>query len=128
MASRSYLTGSFPLTAAAIEKHVPKAGPGAFVLGFRTHDTFTVQSVGRGDEDLAATLGALAAEGRYQAFKFVPAASAADAFAEECHLFHEFGEARHLDNKSHPPRPAGANVTCPGCSIYGMRDWRVTAR
>ncbi|MDX2235547.1 MAG: hypothetical protein NW200_13705 [Hyphomonadaceae bacterium] len=128
MHSRSHLMGSHPLTADAVSAHVPEQTPGAYVLGFKTHDVFTVQRVGRADENLRAHLAALAEEGRYRSFKFLPTATTGEAFDTECFLYHEFGADRHLDNESHPPRPAGARWICPHCSVFGIRDWRASAR
>ncbi len=127
MHTRSHLLGSHPLTAEAIAAHVPYGKPGAYVLGFKSGDVFTVQAVGRADADLRQSLGERAAEGRYQGFKYLPAASADEAFDVSCFLFHEFGGARHLDS-AHPPQPPGANWICPHCSIFGVRDWRASAR
>jgi len=122
------MTGSFPLTAAAVEQHVTADGPGAYALGFSWNNVFTVQNVGRADDALRAALLAQADAGRYAAFKFVATANAHDAFERECELFHQFGGLRHLDNTAHPARPQGAGWKCPHCTIYGIRDWSALAR
>lgn len=122
------MMGSFPLTAEGVARHVTTGGPGAYALGFTTGDLFTVQFVGRADENLAEALAAHAAARRYAKFKALPLPSAHDAFEKECDLFHQFGGLRHLDNTAHPARPGAVSWKCPHCTIYGIRDWSAAAR
>lgn len=119
---------SFPLTADAVAQHVTAEGPGAYTLGFSWNKVFTVQFVGRADDNLREALIAQAEAGKYSAFKCVATATTHDAFERECELFHQFGGLRHLDNTAHPARPPGAGWKCPHCTIYGIRDWSALAR
>ena len=51
-------------------------------------------------------------------FAFVELDSEEEAFELECRLFHEYGKAKHLDNRVHPARPPGRS-DLPVCSELG---------
>jgi hypothetical protein len=92
--------------------------PGVYVLDRTTSGGFTVNYVGRADDDVARRLKEHVAEGVYLYFKFDYTNSAWAAFDMECKLYHSY---RNLDNQIHPARPKGTNYSCPvaGCRALG---------
>jgi hypothetical protein len=104
-----------PRTVAAIG-----AGPrGVYLL---THESrgpvprILVVYVGRGGlrDRLASHLVDDSKDALHFFFKLVD--DEAEAFEEECRLFHTYGRARHLDNKIHPAVPAIAPGSYPRCA------------
>jgi len=112
------LEGPYKLTFDGINCAIQMAIPGVFALGYRGRDDiFYVNYVGRSDHDVKS--GLLGFIGSDASFKFRSTISAEEAFWRECELFHAF---RPPANRIHPGRPAGANWTCPRCSL--LNRWR----
>jgi hypothetical protein len=109
------LSGPHRLDAATIAAVVSRKAPGAFALGRSEGGTFYIRYVGRADDDVAAVLAEHV--GDYQHFKFAYFGSPGAAFEKECHLYHDFGEAK-LNNRFHPLRPTAGNWHCPRCRIF----------
>lgn len=119
MASTGF-QGVYALKAATIDNAVTKTSAGAYVLTKRDpKDAFTVNYVGRSDTDLNARLKSWAAgSNSYTHFKAGYCSSPKAAFEKECHLFHDFGGTKDLDNSVHPARPNNTNWACPVCTIF----------
>jgi hypothetical protein len=113
--STSGLFGPNQLTVQGIASAVSGVGPGAYVLGRSTVETFFVSYVGRSDTDLANRLNSHV--GKYSHFKYGFFPSPKAAFDKECFLFHSFGETS-LDNAIHPARPQGTGWTCLHCNNF----------
>ncbi len=107
---------SFKLDTDTINRTVPNAVIGAYVLGFQQPNTFSISYVGRSDEDLKQRLISHTNE-KYTDFKFIVLPSKEEAFYKECNLYHDWGE-NTLDNKKHPDRPEGTNYQCPRCNEF----------
>ncbi len=108
----------FPLRADVIQREIPAASPGVFVLSYdRTQET----RVGRADEDLRATLSAF--EGEYAYFYFEPIEEADERYFRECELYHRLGGDRgQLDNTLHPKPPESlTSADCPVCVAAKLR-------
>ena len=106
------------LSNSRVDLYVRLSSPGVYLLDRTTAGGFTVNYVGRSDDDLAGRLKKWAAEGTYKYFKFEYANSARAAFEMECKLYHSY---RNLDNVVHPARPKNTNHSCPvaGCRSLG---------
>jgi len=104
----------YKLDSASIDQAVTKKSPGVYVLDRTTTPGFTVNYVGRADDDLAQRLKAWVTDGRYGYFQFEYHSSAKAAFERECQLYHLYP---NLDNSIHPARPANTSYACPvaGC-------------
>jgi hypothetical protein len=105
--------GPVHLAAAEIAKRVPKGVPGTYALGYARpqEGAVYISFVGRSDTDLhGAVLDHVG--GRYTAFFYLPLATPADAYREECRLWHEMG-ADDLDSSGHPVPPG--DHPCPVC-------------
>lgn len=113
------LEGPWELTDDKVDEVITSTSPGNYALGY-TNDkaTFIVRYVGRSDDDLNDRLHDWTGNSRYTEFKADYASSAKAAFEKECHNYHDFGEARKLDNKVHPDRPNGSGWKCPVCDIF----------
>jgi len=105
--------GPVHLAAREVERHVPAGVPGAFALGYARpqEGAVFISRVGRSDTDLRAAVLAHVGS-RYTAFFYLPLASAPDAYAEECRLWHEMG-GPDLDSADHPVPPG--DHACPVC-------------
>ena len=105
------LRGPFPLNYDVVNREVV-ASVGAFALGYTAGDgRFHANKVGRSDGDLRQSL--TRSIGYEREFKYLPLASAREAFELECHLFHSLAP---LKTRSHPNRPSNANWNCPTCT------------
>jgi len=107
--------GPIHLSASEIAKNVPAGAPGAYALGYaRPHEgAVFIALVGRGDTDLRAAL-LERVEGAYTACFWRISATAEEAFARECELWHEMGGAEgDLDSDLHPVPPG--DLACPVC-------------
>lgn len=104
----------FALTAERIDQLVTKTSAGVYALDRTTTPGFTVNYVGRADENLAARLKQHAAEGYYKYFQFEYHPNAKAAFERECELYHSYS---NLDNIIHPATPKNMHYSCPvrGC-------------
>jgi hypothetical protein len=111
------LHGPHTLDEKSIDAYVKGVGPGAYALGRNTATGFYIDYVGRSDSDVNNRLKDWTSS-KYTHFKYGFYDSAKAAFEKECHLFHDFGGTRLLDNKVHPARPKGTSWTCPvsGCT------------
>ena len=70
------MSGSYPLTAEAIDEKLTRKSPGNYALGYLDSGTFMVFYVGRSDSDLRRRLHAwVGAPSRYE--RFAPSARAA---------------------------------------------------
>lgn len=108
---RSGLQGPYELTFDGIAVALPVALGGVFALGHvDAAGTFRVERVGRDDRDLRGCLQGLI--GSSNRFKYAPAASAREAFEQECELFHRL---RPPGNIIHPDRPKGSDWRCQVC-------------
>jgi hypothetical protein len=105
--------GPVHLAAREVERKVPADVPGAFALGFARpqEGAVFISYVGRSDTDLRSAVLARVG-GRYTACFYLPVASAAEAYAEECRLWHEMG-GTDLDSTDHPVPPG--DHPCPVC-------------
>lgn len=111
------LLGPYRLAYDDIQDAVQGEMPGAFALGHNDHmGRFCISRVGRSDTDVRQELCQFI--GSANLFKFDFLSSAKAAFEKECSLFHDFSPRGNL---VHPARPAGADWTCPCCSI--LRRW-----
>jgi hypothetical protein len=104
----------YQLNSTTIDEVVAKKSAGVYLLDRSTNAAFTVNYVGRADEDVANRLKQWAAAGRYKYFSVEYFPSAKTAFERECQLYHHYP---NLDNTIHPARPAGTYHKCPvtGC-------------
>lgn len=104
----------YKLDAATIDSTITVASPGVYALDRTTTPGFTVNYVGRADDNVASRLKKWAAEGRYKYFQFEYRQTAKSAFERECQLYHSYP---NLDNIIHPARPAFTSYACPvtGC-------------
>jgi hypothetical protein len=105
--------GPVHLAAVEVERRVPPGVPGAFALGYARpqEGAVFISFVGRSDVDLRGAVLAHVGE-RYTACFFLPLPSPAEAYAEECRLWHEMGGA-DLDSALHPVPPG--DHPCPIC-------------
>lgn len=105
----------YKLDSATIDSTVTVTSPGVYALDRTTTPGFTMNYVGRADDDLAKRLKTWASEGRYKYFQFEYHQTAKSAFERECKLYHS---TPNLDNIIHPARPANTSHACPvaGCS------------
>ncbi len=115
MPSTGFNGDVYRLTHENVNFNVPKATPGAYVLGHRKDGALIVDYVGRSDNDLRERLLLHAGEKKYERFKFKVFGTVEEAFAKECQLWHDFGEAQFLANENHPAPPKGLGVVCPVC-------------
>ena len=107
----SRLKGPFRLSVEGIDVAVKKDTPGVFALGnIDNQGRFSLSKVGRSDDDLNDELRQFI--GSEVLFKFMYCRDSAEAFLEECRLFHQFNPR---SNVIHPYRPAGSRLTCPYC-------------
>jgi hypothetical protein len=104
------------LSNSEVESHVRLSSPGVYALDRTTTRGFTVNYVGRADDDLARRLKEHVTEDVYKYFKYEYVNSARAAFEMECKLYHSY---RNLDNQIHPARPKGTSYPCP---VAGCRD------
>lgn len=112
------MNGPFPLTNKKIDEEVTRTSPGNYALGHINDESkFIVKYVGRSDSDVNDRLHDWE-DSKYKKFKYSYASSAKAAFEKECKKYHEFGESKKLDNKSHPDRPSDSNWECPVCDIF----------
>ena len=104
----------YKLDAATIDQVITRKSAGVYALDRTTTPGFTVNYVGRADDDVAGRLKAWEANGKYQYFQFEYHTSAKAAFERECQLYHMYP---NLDNLIHPARPANTYYSCPvvGC-------------
>ena len=104
----------YKLDSTTIDQVITKKSPGVYALDRTTTPGFTVNYVGRADDDVAKRLKTWASEGKYKYFQFEYHASAKAAFDRECHLYHLYPQ---LDNIIHPAVPPNTNYACPvvGC-------------
>jgi hypothetical protein len=110
------LRGPFPLTYEVVNREVV-ARIGAFALGYTSADgRFCATKIGRSDAALSQSL--TREIGTEREFKYLPLASAAEAFELECRLFHSLSA---LKVRIHPKRPGNTNWTCPICSGPGAK-------
>lgn len=109
------LHGPFPLNAPEINGEVTEKSPGVYALDrSHEHGPFHISYVGRSDSDLNARLHEHA--GKYKRFKYQYHGSPAEAFTQECGLYHEFNPPSTI---AHPPRPLGSKWKCPQCKVFG---------
>lgn len=107
------LNGPWPLTDDKIDEMVTKTSAGAYALTDTNSGTFTVNYIGRSDNDLNKRLHDHV--GKYNRFKCDYFPSAKAAFEKECHMYHDFNP---YDNKVHPARPNNSSWTCPRCYVF----------
>jgi hypothetical protein len=108
----------FPLRKEVVNRHIPAAMPGVFVLSYdRTQET----RVGRADQDLRVTLSSF--EGEYAYFYFEEIEDDEERFFRECELYHRLGgDHGQLDNTSHPKPPESVErAGCPVCVAAKLR-------
>lgn len=118
MVKNSGLSGPFALTFDGIEAAVRRRGAGVFALGSTDFaGRFSVQSVGRSDEDVKMRLREFIGAGTH--FKFDYFSGERAAFEKECELFHDL---QPPGNRVHPSRPRGSTLKCPRCQIFA-RPW-----
>lgn len=105
--------GPVHLAAKEVERRVPAGIPGAFALGHARpqEGAVFISFVGRSDTDLRAAVLAHVGS-RYTACFYLPLASAPEAYAEECRIWHEMG-GEELDSAGHPVPPG--DHPCPVC-------------
>ena len=115
MPSTGFNGDFYRLTPGNINSNVPKATPGAYVLGHTEEGALIVDYVGRSDNDLQERLLQHADEKKYERFKFEVFGTVEEAFTQECRLWHDFGEAQFLANETHPVPAKGCSVPCPVC-------------
>lgn len=109
---KTQLEGPYRLSFEGIGLAVRRRSPGTFALGsLDWKGRFSLSRVGRSDQDLCEELRNFI--GSETLFKFAYARDAAEAFAKECELFHQFHPQGNL---WHPSRPEGTALTCAHCS------------
>lgn len=105
------LTGPLPLTYDAVQRAVRERSPGVFAIGHvDADDCFYVERIGRSDYDLRDRLRNFI--GTASHFKYIEMASAEQAFAKQCLLFHDF---KPPANQFHPEPPVDSDRDCPRC-------------
>ena len=112
------MLGPYNLDNETIDNQITKKSAGNYGLGYvDDKGVFIVKYVGRSDEDLNSRLKKHV--GNYKMFKYCYATSPKVAFEKECNNYHDFGEAKDLDNEIHPDRPEGSDWKCPSCKNFG---------
>lgn len=120
--ARTNLFGPHTLDKSIMDLIVRGKGPGAYALERRAGNSFTVNYVGRSDDDLNQRLKQWCGD-RYKRFKYAFFETAKASFNKECQIWHDFGGTnRKLDNEKHPERSAGKDWQCPVCDIF--KSWR----
>ena len=106
----------YALTDANIDR-IAEQKIGAYALGSVSGDTFTVNYVGRSDDDLNGRLKKWVGK-KYTHFKCKHYATKKAAYEKECTMYHDFGGSAGLDNDVHPAKPVGVACSCPvsGCN------------
>ena len=109
--------GPLHLSRKAVEDAVPDGVPGSFALGHaRPHESAAfISFVGRSDASLRETLLRHVGS-HYTAFYWLPAASAEEAWLQQCALWHEMGGPDGLLHSGGHPMPPG-NLRCPRCGF-----------
>ncbi|MCB2230514.1 GIY-YIG nuclease family protein [bacterium] len=116
MTVQTDLTGPFELTANTVNMLVAPS-IGVYVLGTAVNETtLNCNYVGRYDVDVNRRLHEWIRVGKYPAFIYKHCDSVAQAYAEECRLYHKL---TGLDNEIHPASPDFSRLTC---SICGHRS------
>jgi len=119
------------LTIEKIDEVVTEKSAGYYALGYAPDGLFVVRYVGRSDNDVNDRLKKWVEKTKLESWKlwsgkgkkythfvFGYAASAKEAFEQECRNYHHFGGSEKLDNEKHPERPYLANWKCPECDIF----------
>jgi hypothetical protein len=108
----------YKLDSTTIDQVVTQKSPGVYALDRTTTPGFTVNYVGRADDDVARRLKKWVSDGGYSYFQFEYHSTVKATFDRECQLYHLYP---NLDNVIHPARPAGTNYACPvvGCRMLG---------
>ncbi len=116
MPSTGLGSGPHELSHESVDRRVVAGTIGVYVLE-RSADpsAFTVNYVGRSDEDLNARLKNWVGKNGYRRFKFDYLSSRKSAFEKECEIYHLFNG---LDNEIHPQRPIGGDWQCPYCNNF----------
>ena len=110
---RTGLKGPYALTKKGIEDEVILTTSGAYALGHTNKSgKFVVEYVGRSDSDIEDRLQDWV-KSKYRQFMYDYYFTPKEAYEKECHLYHDFGGFRELDNEKHPDRPDGAKFGCP---------------
>jgi len=112
------MAGFYKLDSATIDQTVTTKSPGVYALDRTITPGFTVNYVGRADDDVAKRLKKWASEGYYKYFQFEYHSTVKAAFDRECQLYHLYPK---LDNLIHPARPENTNYPCP---VVGCRALR----
>lgn len=104
--------GPFALTTETVEMQLGKVvSAGVMVLGkFRSRTSFDVLKVDRSDSHIRARLWAMI--GSFPYFYFKLCASADEAFAMQCKMFHQLKPTCGC----HPEQPEHSHVECPYCA------------
>ncbi len=109
------LFGPYDLTLDIIDKIIQKMSVGTYVLEREySSDGFTVNYVGRSDNDLNSRLKNWFGVRGYKRFKYGYLPSPSAAFDHECAIYHGFSG---LDNENHPQRPIGLTRGCSRCRM-----------
>ena len=115
------MSGPYDLTQEKIEEKIEANKMGNYALGELKEEkgslVFIVKYIGRSDDCLRTRLKAHT--NNYDKFKFSYAKTVKEAFEKECNNYHDFGEAKKLDNKVHPDRSKDENWKCPQCKNFG---------
>jgi hypothetical protein len=116
------LAGPYKFDIETINKNFQRIAPGNFTLGYiNEKNLFVVKYVGRDDNDLRSCLTQWIGKSlQYTLFKASYTTNSKDAFDNECHIYHNFGGSRHLDNETHPMRPSNTDWQCPRCDFFKL--------
>jgi hypothetical protein len=107
------LKGPFHLNDATIDREVEPSRAGVFVLSRPGIADFNYDFTSRSEIDVNNQLHVYV--GDYGFFSFQVCASEQEAFAAECHLWHDL---KPLNNPAHPARPARSAWKCPRCGLF----------
>ena len=105
------LKGPFHLSDAAIDREVEPRRAGVFVLSRPGMAEFDY--VCRSEIDVNNQLHVYVGDSSF--FNFQVCASEQEAFAAECHLWHDL---KPLNNPAHPARRARSAWKCPRCALF----------
>ncbi len=108
------LKGPFHLNDGAIDREVERCRAGVFVLSRQGFADSDYLFAGRSDIDVNNQLHVYV--GAYRFFNFEFCASEQEAFAAECHLWHDL---KPHSNPAHPARPVKSAWKCPRCELFG---------
>ena len=108
----------YRLTQEIVNGSVQRDRIGVYLLGLWTKTETDIGCVGRSDTDLQGRLHDRVGDDGQFRFRYME--TVAEAFEEECRLYHEFDPPMNL---IHPDSPDGMNLLCPVCQTQFDAGW-----